>query len=317
MSIERRVLREEVIPDLPIRQTPRAHICVLGSLNYPDINPADVELIRRFTPVALTTLIELGASYERSGTPGPRSKIPPMQPRSTVCCCSAAVTSTATATASPLRTRPCTVSTLVRTELHWPPSRRQRPPVARSSGFAADLNCSTWREGAPSSPTSSTTRCTTVRRRAGVRRRIDRHRPRNPAVVDSGHRPGDRQIGPSPGRRRYRPRAGGRGQCLGRDRRGRRRPRPLLSRSPVASRGRRRAAVGRSATPSVTFVSRKDRTMNQHFTDQPDVSPRFCDVVERLHRQVQPQRGAASARRLDMRRRAPSAHPARRPGPLA
>ncbi len=64
MSIERRVLRDEVIPDLPIPQTPRAHICVLGSLNYPDISSADVELIRRFTTVALTTLVELGASYE-------------------------------------------------------------------------------------------------------------------------------------------------------------------------------------------------------------------------------------------------------------
>ena len=64
MTSECRVHREDVIPDLPTPQTPRARICVLGSLNYPDISAADVELIRRFTRVALTTLVELDASYE-------------------------------------------------------------------------------------------------------------------------------------------------------------------------------------------------------------------------------------------------------------
>lgn len=59
-----RVLREDVIPDLPIPESPRARICVIGSLNYPDISGDDIELVKRFTRTALTTLIELGASYE-------------------------------------------------------------------------------------------------------------------------------------------------------------------------------------------------------------------------------------------------------------
>lgn len=64
MTTDCRVRREDVLPDLPMPQTPRAHICVLGSLNYPDISAADVDLIRRFTRVALATLVGLGASFE-------------------------------------------------------------------------------------------------------------------------------------------------------------------------------------------------------------------------------------------------------------
>lgn len=59
-----RVSRQDVTPDLAMPETPRAHVCVLASLNFPDISAEDVALIRRFTRVALTTLIELGASYE-------------------------------------------------------------------------------------------------------------------------------------------------------------------------------------------------------------------------------------------------------------
>jgi putative glutamine amidotransferase len=59
-----RVLLEDVIPDLPMPESPRAHICVIGSLNYPGISADDVVLVKRFTRTALTTLLELGASYE-------------------------------------------------------------------------------------------------------------------------------------------------------------------------------------------------------------------------------------------------------------
>lgn len=69
--MEHRVLHDEVIPDLPMPQNPRAHICVLGSLSYPDISADDVELIRRFTRVALTSLVALGASYELWDTGAP------------------------------------------------------------------------------------------------------------------------------------------------------------------------------------------------------------------------------------------------------
>ncbi|WP_458318305.1 gamma-glutamyl-gamma-aminobutyrate hydrolase family protein [Mycolicibacterium brisbanense] len=59
-----RVRLADVLPDLPVTQTPRAHVCVLASLNFPGITPEDVGLIRRFTRLALTTLIELGATFE-------------------------------------------------------------------------------------------------------------------------------------------------------------------------------------------------------------------------------------------------------------
>ncbi|MDZ4266212.1 MAG: gamma-glutamyl-gamma-aminobutyrate hydrolase family protein [Mycobacterium sp.] len=61
---ENRVRREDVTPDLPIPEVPRAHVCVLASLNYPDISAADAALVKRFTRVTLATLVGLGASYE-------------------------------------------------------------------------------------------------------------------------------------------------------------------------------------------------------------------------------------------------------------
>ena len=54
----------DVTPELRAPQNPRARVCVLASLNFPDIGADDVALIRRFTRVALTTLVELGADYE-------------------------------------------------------------------------------------------------------------------------------------------------------------------------------------------------------------------------------------------------------------
>jgi putative glutamine amidotransferase len=59
-----RVLLEDVIPDLPMPENPRAHICVIGSLNFPGIGAEDIGLVKRFTRTALTTLVELGAAYE-------------------------------------------------------------------------------------------------------------------------------------------------------------------------------------------------------------------------------------------------------------
>lgn len=55
---------EDVTPERPAPEHPRAHVCVLASLNFPDISAEDVALIRRFTRVALGTLVDLGASYE-------------------------------------------------------------------------------------------------------------------------------------------------------------------------------------------------------------------------------------------------------------
>jgi putative glutamine amidotransferase len=59
-----RVYLADVIPDLPMPEPPRAHVCVLASLNYPGVDADEAALIKRFTRVALTTLVELGASYE-------------------------------------------------------------------------------------------------------------------------------------------------------------------------------------------------------------------------------------------------------------
>lgn len=59
-----RVYLADVTPDLPMPETPRAHLCVLASLNYPDVDADEAALIKRFTRVVLTTLVELGASYE-------------------------------------------------------------------------------------------------------------------------------------------------------------------------------------------------------------------------------------------------------------
>lgn len=59
-----RVHMGDVVPDLPAPEMPRAHVCVLASLNYPGITAEDVGLIRRFTRLALTTLVELGVTFE-------------------------------------------------------------------------------------------------------------------------------------------------------------------------------------------------------------------------------------------------------------
>ena len=50
--------------DLPMPQNPRAHICVIGSLNFPGIGAEDIGLVKRSTRTALTTLVELDASFE-------------------------------------------------------------------------------------------------------------------------------------------------------------------------------------------------------------------------------------------------------------
>lgn len=63
-AVDNRVRRAEVIPDPPAPSIIRANICVLASLNFPGISAADVALIRRFTRLALTTLVALGARYE-------------------------------------------------------------------------------------------------------------------------------------------------------------------------------------------------------------------------------------------------------------
>lgn len=59
-----RVRREDVIPAVAPPKRPRARVCVLASLNFPDISAADVALITRFTRVALATLVQLGAAWE-------------------------------------------------------------------------------------------------------------------------------------------------------------------------------------------------------------------------------------------------------------
>jgi putative glutamine amidotransferase len=64
MTVGNRVCLSDVTPDLPIPETSRAHVCVVVSLNFPGVNAEDAALVKRFTRVALTTLVELGASYE-------------------------------------------------------------------------------------------------------------------------------------------------------------------------------------------------------------------------------------------------------------
>lgn len=64
MTAVDRVRPQDVTPKRAAPEFPRAHVCVLGSLNFPDISGEDIALIRRFTRVALTTLFDLGASYE-------------------------------------------------------------------------------------------------------------------------------------------------------------------------------------------------------------------------------------------------------------
>lgn len=55
---------EDVTPARPAAVDPVAHIAVLVSLNFPDLDAATAGLVRRFTRVALETLVEFGASYE-------------------------------------------------------------------------------------------------------------------------------------------------------------------------------------------------------------------------------------------------------------
>jgi putative glutamine amidotransferase len=61
----------EVTPSPPAPADPVAHVAVLVSLNFPDLDEPVAELVRRFTRVALQTLVELGASYELLDTSTP------------------------------------------------------------------------------------------------------------------------------------------------------------------------------------------------------------------------------------------------------
>ncbi|MET7339044.1 gamma-glutamyl-gamma-aminobutyrate hydrolase family protein [Nonomuraea sp. NPDC005650] len=62
---------EEVTPLRPVAHDPVAHIAVVVSLNFPDLDEQMAGLVRRFTRVALETLVELGASYELVDTSMP------------------------------------------------------------------------------------------------------------------------------------------------------------------------------------------------------------------------------------------------------
>ncbi len=75
MTVNDRVRLENITPVLPMPEAARARVCVLASLNFPDISPADVALMTRFTRVALTTLVELGASYEVWDTSVPLDRL--------------------------------------------------------------------------------------------------------------------------------------------------------------------------------------------------------------------------------------------------
>lgn len=54
---------DEVLPSGPPPADPVAHIAVLVSLNFPDMDDTVAELVRRFTRVALATLDELAATF--------------------------------------------------------------------------------------------------------------------------------------------------------------------------------------------------------------------------------------------------------------
>ena len=62
---------EDVTPSRPMPTDPVAHVAVLVSLNFPEMDEPIAELVRRFTRVALETLVELGASYELLDTSTP------------------------------------------------------------------------------------------------------------------------------------------------------------------------------------------------------------------------------------------------------
>lgn len=61
----------EVTPPQPAPADPVAHVAVLVSLNFPDLHEPVAALVRRFTRVALETLVELGSSYELLDTSTP------------------------------------------------------------------------------------------------------------------------------------------------------------------------------------------------------------------------------------------------------
>jgi len=61
----------EVTPTQPAPADPVAHVTVLVSLNFPDLDEPVAALVRRFTRVALETLVALGASYELLDTSTP------------------------------------------------------------------------------------------------------------------------------------------------------------------------------------------------------------------------------------------------------
>lgn len=62
---------EEVTPARPMPEDPVAHVAVLVSLNFPGLDEEIAALVRRFTRVALETLVRLGASYELLDTSTP------------------------------------------------------------------------------------------------------------------------------------------------------------------------------------------------------------------------------------------------------
>lgn len=65
------VTLDEVSPSVPPPASPRAHLGVVVSLNFPDLTEPVAELVRRFTRVALETLHALGATYTLFDTSTP------------------------------------------------------------------------------------------------------------------------------------------------------------------------------------------------------------------------------------------------------
>lgn len=66
-----RVYRDEVMPAHSRPEKPVAHVAVLVSLNFPDLTEPVAELVRRFTGTALTTVVELGATFTLHDTSTP------------------------------------------------------------------------------------------------------------------------------------------------------------------------------------------------------------------------------------------------------
>jgi len=63
----------DVTPERHQPTEPVAHVAVLVSLNFPGLTAETADLVKRFTQVALTTLVDLGASYELFDTSAPLS----------------------------------------------------------------------------------------------------------------------------------------------------------------------------------------------------------------------------------------------------